>query len=118
MVNTTDCLGEDLTNVQNFQLGAQSEVLVLGNTIRYNDLIQWGSIDPIDGISAEDTMGEECVDFGGTLLLQKLRSSGDCVGSVGQIINENGYAARNISYEHHGGILSVCDSGGAAFLGV
>lgn len=118
MVNTTDCLGEDLTNVQNFQLGTQSEVLILRNTIRYNDLIQWGSINPIDGISAEDTVGEECVDLGRALLLQKLRSSGDCVGSVRQIIDENCYPIRNISYEHHGGILSVCDSSGSAFLGV
>ena len=98
MVNTTDGLGEDLTNIQNFQLGAQTEVLILGNTIRYNDLIQWGSIDAIDGISAKDTMSEERVDLCRALLLQKLSSSGDCVGSVRQIIHKNCYPVCNISY--------------------
>lgn len=93
-------------------------MLVLGNAIRYNNLVQWRSIDPIDGISAENTVGEKCVDFGRALFLQKLRGSGDCVGSIGQVIDENGYPVCNISYEHHGGILPVCDSGRSAFLGV
>jgi hypothetical protein len=116
MMHTTDCLGEEPADLQNFQLGTQTGVVVLRNAVGYNNLVKCGGIDTGNGIATEYAMGEQGVHLGCALLFQQFCSAGDCIGGIGQVINKNADFFRNISHEHHSGILSVCDTGGTTFL--
>jgi hypothetical protein len=111
MVYTSDSLGEDITDFEDLELGASRFVFGLVDCIGHNDLVECASVDALDGVSAQDTVGNECKHLGRAFLLEQFRSAGDCVGSIRQIIDEDGSAVRDISDQHHGRILPVVNLG-------
>lgn len=118
MVNSANSFSKDGRNVQYLQLGAQTTMLVLGNRIGHNDLVNGRCIKTGDCVATEDTVGEQSIDFGCSLLLQELRSSCDGVGSVSQVVNQDANAIGNIANEHHASVSLFSKLNGAAFLKV
>jgi hypothetical protein len=117
VVDTTDGLAKDGRDVQDVELGSQERlVLVLGHRVGHNQLVDGRRLDAVDGIAAEDAVGEERIDFGGTLLLEELGRPSDGVAGIRKIVDEDADTVRDVADEHHAGVLPVCDLGGAAFL--
>lgn len=117
MVYSPDGFGEDGRDIQDVELGSQERlVLVLWDRVGHNQLVNSGCLDAADGVSAEDTVGEERVDFGGTLFLEELCGPGDGVARVQEIVNENADPVCYVTHEHHARVLPVGDLGGAALL--
>lgn len=61
-------------------------------------------------------MGKKGVDSSGTVLLQELRSSCDCVCSIGQVVDQDTGTTGHVADKHHGGVLPICDSSWATLL--
>lgn len=70
----------------------------------------------MEGIAAERAVGEECIDRGGPLAPQQLGCPRYSVGSISKIVNQDTNPVRNISYQHHRRVLTICDLGRASFL--
>lgn len=105
-----------MPDLQNLQLGASSQVVGLVNTVGHDDLVKGAGVDPIDGVATQNAVCHQGVDAGSALLLQELGGASDGVRRVRKVIDEDGGAILDISDQHHGGILAVCDLGGAALL--
>lgn len=116
MVNAANRFSKDVSDFQDFELGASSLVLFLVNCVCYNDFVEGAGIDALNGVAGKDTVGDECVHFGRTFLLQQLCGASDGVGCVGQVIDKDGRALGDISDQHHGSILTVVDLCGSALL--
>lgn len=117
MVDAADSLGKYRRNVQHVQLGAQSTVFVLRDRVGDHNLINGRVIDALYGVAAEHAVGNERIHSRGAFLSQQLSSTCDGVGGVDEIVNQDTDTIGNVAYQHHGGILSVCDARGPSFLG-
>lgn len=107
---------KDGADLKHFKLGTSSAMLALIHRVGDHNLIQCAGIDTFDGITRKHTMCHQGVDSTSTLLLQEFRSPSDGVASIGQVVNQDGSLSRNFSYQHHCGILAVCDLGGSSLL--
>ena len=117
VVDTPDGLREDGANIQNIQLRPQASlVFVLRHRVGYNHLVQGRGLDTVDGVPAEDAVGQEGVDLGSTLFLQELGGACDGVARICDVVEQNADLVRNVSYEHHARVLPVGDASGATFL--
>lgn len=116
VVNPSDRLCEYAANLQYFEFRAQALVLFLWDTVSDDDFVNSAGVDAGNGIAAENSVGEKCVDVGGTLSLYKLGSAGNGVGCISEIINDNGDPASDISHKHHSGVLAVSDASWSTFL--
>jgi hypothetical protein len=117
MMHSSDRLREDRAYFQDLEFGAETAVLGLRNAVGHNDLIQGRCVDPFNGVTTEDSMGEQGIYISGTLFLQQFCSSCNCVGSIGQIVDEYSNFIRNLSHKHHCSILTVGNAGRSTFLG-
>lgn len=76
MVRAPDGLGDDLRDIQNLELGAElGLVVVLRHAVGRDELVDAAVPYPVRRISAQDAVGDEGVDLGGALLLEKLRGT-------------------------------------------
>lgn len=116
VVNTTDRLGKNAANLENLEFWASSLVLLLWNRVGNNDLVNSGGVEAGQSISGEDTVGNQRIDVGSTLALDKLGSTGDSVAGISQIIDDDGNTTCNISDKHHSGILAIGDACWATLL--
>jgi hypothetical protein len=116
MVHAADSLGEDVADLEDLELRAARFVLCLVHRVGHDHLVEGAGINAIDGISAQDPVGDERIHLGSALLLQQLRRTRDRVRCVCQVIDEDGRAVRDVSDEHHSRILAVVDLGGTALL--
>jgi len=91
-------------------------VVLLRHRVGYNDLVQRTRVDAIDGVSAQNAVGDQCNHLRRTLLFKQFGRAGDRVGRVGQIVDEDGSALGYIADKHHGRILAVIDLRGAALF--
>lgn len=117
MVHAANGFGEHRTNFKDFQLGAQATVFILRNAVRYDDLVQSGSIDTRNGISTEYAVSEQSVNVGCSLLFQQLGRPCNCVRRIRQIVDQDSNSVGNLSNQHHGGVLAIGNAGGSTFLG-
>ena len=69
MMHTADCLGEESADLQNFQLGTQTGMVILRNAVGHDNLIQCRGIDSDNSIAAEHAMGEQGIHLSCTLFL-------------------------------------------------
>lgn len=109
-------LSEDVPDFQNLQFRTPLLVFVLRHTIRNDHFIQRASVDAFDRVSTQDTVRKQCDDGGSALFFKEFRRSGDGVGGIGEVIEEDGGAVGHVAYEHHGRVLAVGDFRGAALL--
>jgi hypothetical protein len=109
-------LSKVCADIQNFQFRTAPLVLMLRHAIGDDNLVQGAGIDAFDGVTAEHTMREKCVDFRGTLFLQQLGRTCNGIGGIGKVVYQDGRSVGYIANEHHDGILPVGDARGAAFL--
>lgn len=109
-------LGENISDFEYLQLSTALLMLCLVDAVGNHDLVKRTSIDSVDGITTEDTVGDESDHLGGSLLLQELGSTSDGVRSVGKIIDENSSPLGNITYQHHGRVLTIGDLSGTTLL--
>jgi len=107
VVNTADSLSEDVADLQDLQLGAPSEVLFLRHGVGGDDFVDRTGVDTLHSISREHTVCDECVDFLGAFLLQKLGGTSDGIGGISQVVYENSSAAADFANEQHSGVLAV-----------
>lgn len=91
-------------------------MLFLWDTVSDDDFVDGAGVDAGDGVTAENSVGEESVDVGSALSLYKLGSAGNGVGCISEVIDDNGDTASNISHKHHGGVLAVSDASWTTFL--
>lgn len=109
-------LGEDITHFQHLELGAPLAMLSLIDSIRHNNLIQRTRIDPVNRVSAQDTVGNKRIHLRRALLLQELGGTSNSIGRIGKIVNEDGGPAADVADKHHGSVLPVRDLRGATLL--
>ena len=118
VVNTADGLGKNATNLENLELWASSLVLLLWHGVGDNNLVNSRGVEAGQGISGEDTVGDQRIDVGSTLALDKLGSAGDSVAGISQIIDDDSNTACNISDKHHSRILAIGDACWATLLDI
>lgn len=94
MMHPSDRLGEHRPNLEDFQLLAPGEMLLLWDTIRNNHFVQSTRVDPVHGIAGEDTVCDDCIDTRGAVLLEQLGRTGNGVGCICQIVYENSATVR------------------------
>lgn len=116
VVDATDGLAEDVGDIQDFQLGAFTSVVVLWHRVCHNHLVHGGGVDARDRIAAENAVSDQGIDSGGALFLQQLRRSCQRVCRIGQIIHQDADTTTHVAHQHHGSVLSVRDLGRAALL--
>lgn len=109
-------LSEDMAHFQDLQLRTPAKMIDLVHTVGHDHLVEGASVDALNGIAAQDTVSDQGVDLGGALLLQQFGGTRDGIGGVRQIVDQDCYPILNVTDQHHGGILTVCDLCGAAFL--
>lgn len=112
----TTYLGKHVANLEDLQLGASRLVLGLVDRVGHYNLVQCTGVDAIDGISTENTVGDERIHLGRSFLLDELGCTGDGVRRVCQIVDQDGSTVCHVTNEHHGGILPVADLRGPALL--
>lgn len=83
-------LGKNVTDFEHLQLGTSFAMFRLIDGVCDNDLVQSTGVDPVDGIAAQDAMGDEGIDFACAFLLEEFGGASDGVASVCKIINEDG----------------------------
>ena len=118
VVDAADGLSKDGGNVENIKFRTLSAVLELGNRVGDEDLVDGGSVDLGDGISAEDAVGEKGIDFESSLTLEELGGAGNGVASINHVIDKDTDAVRNVTNKHHAGISVFGELDRTAFLGV
>lgn len=91
-------------------------MFVLRHAVGNHDLIQRTGVDAFDGVSAQDPVREQCDDCSCALFLEELCCSGDGVGGVCEVIDEDGGAVAHVADEHHGCVLAIGDFGRSALL--
>ena len=117
VVDAADRLGENGGDVQDVELGSKLLlVLVLGYRVGNDQLVNRRSLDAVDSVTAEDTVSQQRVDGGGTLLLKELGGSGDGVAGIGNVVEKNADAIGNVTDEHHASVLAIGDLGRATLL--
>jgi hypothetical protein len=116
VVHPANRFGEHVANLQDLELGARLEVLLLGHGVGGDDFVDGAGVDALDGIAREYAVSDECIHGLGTFLLQELGGACDGVGGIGQVIDEDGGAATDFTDEQHCGVLTIRDLCGAAFL--
>jgi hypothetical protein len=110
-------LCKDIANLEHFQLlFEQLFVLCLVHAVRDDDLVERARLDPLNRVSAEDAVGDECVHLVGALFLEQLGRTRDGVARVGQIVNQNRGAVGYIANKHHGRVLPLVDLSRATLL--
>ena len=110
-------LSKDGSNLEHVQFLAQKlPVFSLVDTVRHDYHIQRTSFDSFNGISTKNAMRHERIYFSRVLLLQQFGCTSDRVARIGQVVDQNRGAIRNITHEHHGCILAVRDLSWAALL--
>jgi hypothetical protein len=109
-------LSKHIADLQNFKLGTAGQVVRLIHAVRHNHFIESTRVDPVDSVSAQDSMCDERIHLGSALFLQQLRGSCDGVRCVRQIVNKDRCSFCNVANQHHGGILSVANLSRSAFL--
>jgi hypothetical protein len=105
-----------VADFQDLQLRAATKVINLVDTVGHNHLVKGASIDALDGVTTENAVGNQGINLRCALLLEQFGGASDRIRGISQIVNQNGYPIANITDQHHGGILAVCDLGGAALL--
>lgn len=110
-------LCKDTRNVQNLQLFAPNLVLFLRYRVCNHNLVDGRRIDAVNGISAENAVGNQSVNLGCLApLLEQLRSAGEGIGGIGHIVNKDSDLVGKVSDEHHCRGVAVSDAGRAALL--
>ena len=116
MVYPPDRLGKYPPNIQHLELRTPFLVFLLRYAVRHHDFIQRTGVDAVDGLPAENAVGEQGVDFGCALFFEEFCRTGDGVRGVGEVVDEDGEPVGDVADEHHGRVLAVGDFGGAALL--
>lgn len=109
-------LSENVADLQDLELGAAAQVLTLVHTVGHHHLVEGAGVDALNGVTAQDAVGDESIHLGGTLLLEELGRPGNGVGGIRQIVNKNCGPVADIADQHHSGILAVGNFRGAALL--
>lgn len=91
-------------------------MLILRNRVGHNDPVNGRCIESWDGIAAENAVSEQCINLGGTLLLEEFGCASDGVGSVTQIVNQNTNPVGNVAHKHHAGVSLFGKLDGTTFL--
>jgi hypothetical protein len=116
VVHPADGFGEHVANLQDLELGARCQVLLLRDGIGGDDLVDGAGIDALDGIAREHTVRDERIHGLGTFLLQELSGACDGVRGISQVIDEDGGTTAHFTDEQHGGVLTIRNLRRAAFL--
>jgi imidazolonepropionase-like amidohydrolase len=100
-----------------------------------DQLVDGTVLDAVDGVPAQDTVGDEGIYSSSALLLEELCSSRDLplsvlihmynrsqrpshgASGVDKIVDQNTDTVDHVTYEDHAGALGRADLGRAAFLG-
>ena len=109
-------LCENVTNFQDLQLGTPAQVFRLVDAVSDNDLVESTGVDAVNGITAQNPMCNQRNNLGCTFPFHKFGSACDRVRRVCEVINENGCSIPYVAYQHHRGILTVCNPCRATFL--
>ena len=109
-------LAENVADLQDLELGATAQVINLVHTVGHNNPVKGARVDALNSVTAQNAVRDQCVNLGCALLFQQLGGTGDRVRSIREVVNQNGYPIANITNQHHGSVLAVCDLSGAALL--
>lgn len=109
IVYPADGLGKDGSDVEDFHLGAACQMLLLGDTVADNNLINARVLDSGNGISRHDGVGDDGVDLLCSVLLKDLGGLGNGERGVGNIVDQDADLVLDISNQHHVGLVRSLD---------
>lgn len=90
MMDSSDCLSKNTGDIQDLQLVASSQMLVLWDTVGYHNLVDSAGIDTLNGVTAQDGMSNYSVNLSSaTSFLYQFGSSSDGISSINEIINDD-----------------------------
>lgn len=96
-----DGLSKDGSDVEDLHLGAASQMLLLRDAVTDNDLVNARILDPCDGVSRHDGVGDNGIDLLRSVLLKDLGRLGDRERGVGNVIDQDADLVLDISDQHH-----------------
>jgi hypothetical protein len=74
-------------------------------------------VDPVNGITREDAMCNQCNNLRGTTALQEFGGAGDGVRGVSKVVDEDSAAVGDGANKEQGCVLTIGNLSWAAFLG-
>lgn len=112
VVRPADGLGEGRGDINDFQLLALLLLLAQGDGVCDDDPREDAVVEDVDGVAAEDAVGDNGHDLGGSIFREDLRGLGEGAAGVGHVVHQNGDLVPDVSDQHH----AADDVGAGALL--
>lgn len=101
VVRSTNGLCNGRRDVDDLELLTLLLLLVQGHGIRDHDPGQDAVVEDVDGVTAEDAVGDDSDDFFGSVVREDLRSLGERPAGVCHIVYQDSDLVSHISDQHH-----------------
>lgn len=95
--------GERRANIDRCDLVADLFLLLVGNGVRNDDTAEAAVVDVVDGVTGEDTVDNNGVDFLSTVLHDGVGGLDEGSTSVCHIIDDDGNLVLDVSNKYHSG---------------
>jgi hypothetical protein len=116
VVNATNSLSEDVAHLKDLELRASRFVLGLIDSVCDDHFVERAGVDALDRVSAQDAVRDEGIHLRCALFLQKLCRTGNGIGGIREVVDQNRDAIFHVSDQHHGRVLPVVDLCRSALL--
>lgn len=116
MMHAPNRLGEDIANLEHFQLLASRQVLILRHAVGHHHFVQATGVNSVDRVTGEDPMRHQRIDARGTGFFYEFSCTSDSVACVGEIIDQDRAAIRHRADEQECGVLTVGELRWSSFL--
>lgn len=100
-MSPSDSLCQRGAHVYDAQLAAALHLVAEGDRVGDDDLAQAALVEDIDGVAAEDAVGDDGDDLAGAVIFHRLGGLGQRPAGVGHVVDEDGDLVHDVSDEHH-----------------
>lgn len=94
---------ERRADIDRCDLVADFFLFFVGNGVRNDDTAETAVVDVIDGITGENAVDDNCVDFLSTVLHDGVGGFDEGPTSIGHIIDDNGNLVLDVTNKNHSG---------------
>lgn len=101
IVRSADGLGEGGRNVNNSQLLALLLLFAQRHRVGDDDPREDAVVENVDGVTAENAVGDNGHDLGGAILREHLGGLGQGAAGIGHVVDQDGDLVSDVSHQHH-----------------
>lgn len=101
VVCSSDSLCDCGAHVDDAQLVAALHLVAEGDGVGDDDLAQAALVEDVDGVAAQDAVGDDGDDLAGAVVLDGLGGLGQRPAGVRHVVDEDGDLVHDVSDEHH-----------------